>query len=287
MVHLFHTTGTRDPRLRLVQPTRAKQDAHTGPRVTLDGLHLHVGGYCCQGSLSPPAQRAAYHPLAALLYVLREILPDVEHQEPNADVGWHEPLYPRPHAPTPIWLVATDDECAKGTEQAQFLAAWVIVQAGGGPAQAPWTPPRHCSAGGYRGAARPAGGGARARGPAGGHGTPGGAPARRPAWLREHVTALWSWARTIAGAEVRLHDHPAVRPGDTGALSVDQLTPSHPDVRWHFANLNAVWLSPTGYYWIPEAWGHTSSDASGGGPYRHATSVALAADLNRRWAVAI
>ena len=68
---------------------------------------------------------------------------------------------------------------------------------------------------------------------------------------------------------------------------MDQLTPSHPDVRWHSANLNAGWLSPTGYYWIQEAWGHTSSDASGGGPCKHATSVALAADLNRTWAVAI
>ena len=68
---------------------------------------------------------------------------------------------------------------------------------------------------------------------------------------------------------------------------MDQLTPSHPDVRWHSANLNAGWLSPTGYYWIPEAWGHTSSDASGGAPCKHATSVVLAADLNRTWAVAI
>ena len=108
-----------------------------------------------------------------------------------------------------------------------------------------------------------------------------------PAWLKEHVTALWSWASTITEAEIGLHDHPAISPGDTRALSVDQLTPSHPDVRWHSADLNAGWLSPTGYYWIPEAWGHTSSDASGGGPCRHATSVALAADLTRTWAVAI
>ena len=108
-----------------------------------------------------------------------------------------------------------------------------------------------------------------------------------PAWLKEHVTALRSWASTITGAEIRLHDHPAISPGDTRALSVDELTPSHPDVRWHSADLNAGWLSPTGYYWIPEAWGHTSSDASGGGPCKRATSVALAADLTRTWAVAI
>ena len=68
---------------------------------------------------------------------------------------------------------------------------------------------------------------------------------------------------------------------------MDQLTPSHPDVWWHSADLNAGWLSPTGYYWIPEAWGHTSSNASGGGPCKHATSVALAANLTRTSAVAI
>ena len=108
-----------------------------------------------------------------------------------------------------------------------------------------------------------------------------------PAWLREDVTWLRSWTSTIAGAEVRLHDHSALRPGDTRALSVDQLTPSHPHVRWHSTDLNAGWLSPTGYYWIPEAWVHTSSDASGVGPCKHATSVALAANLTRTWPVAI
>ena len=106
-------------------------------------------------------------------------------------------------------------------------------------------------------------------------------------WLREHVTALRSWASTIAGAEVRLNDHPAIRPDNTRALNVDQLTLGQPDVRWHSADLNEGWLTPTGYYWIPEAWGHTSYDASGGGPCRHATSVALATDLIRTWAVAI
>ena len=50
------------------------------------------------------------------------------------------------------------------------------------------------------------------------------------AGLKEHVTALRSWASTVAGAEIRLHDHPAISPGDTRALSVDQLTHSHPDV---------------------------------------------------------
>ena len=101
------------------------------------------------------------------------------------------------------------------------------------------------------------------------------------------MTALRSWANTIARAEVRLHNHPAVRSGDTRALSVDQLTPSHPDVRWYSADLKPGWLSRTGYYWIPQAWGHTSSDASGGGPCKHATSVALAPNLTCTWAVAI
>ena len=108
-----------------------------------------------------------------------------------------------------------------------------------------------------------------------------------PASLREHVMALRSSASTIAGAEVRIHGHPAVRPSDTRALSVDQLTPSHPDIRCHSAELNTRWLSPDGYYWILEASGHTSSDASGGGPCKHATSVALAADVTHTWAVAI
>ena len=108
-----------------------------------------------------------------------------------------------------------------------------------------------------------------------------------PAWLPKHVTALWSWASTVAGAEVRLRDHPATRPDNTRALNVDQLIPGHPNVQWQSADLNAGWCSPTGCYWIPEAWGHTSSNASGGGPRRHATSVALAADLTRMWAVAI
>ena len=68
---------------------------------------------------------------------------------------------------------------------------------------------------------------------------------------------------------------------------MDQLTPSHPNVRWYSADLNAWWLSPNGYYWIPEAWNNGSSDASEGGPCRHITSVALAADLTRTRAVAI
>ena len=61
LVHLFHTTGTRDPRLSLIHPTRAKQNAHTGPQMTSDGLNLHVAGYRRRGSLSPPPPRRGRH----------------------------------------------------------------------------------------------------------------------------------------------------------------------------------------------------------------------------------
>ena len=110
LVHVFHTTSTRDPRLRLIRPTRAKRDVDTGPRVTSDSLHLDLGG--CQGSLSLPTHGAAYHPPVALLYILRDVLADGEHKKPNADVVWPEPLCPRAHAPTPVWWVTTDNQCA-------------------------------------------------------------------------------------------------------------------------------------------------------------------------------
>ena len=239
LVHLFHTTGTRDCRLRLIHPTRAKQDAHTGPRVTPDGLYLHVGGYRRRGSLSPPTQGAAYHPPAALLYILGDVLAEGEHQEPNADVAWPEPLCPRPHAPTPVWLVTTDDQCTRATEHAQLRTEWVIVQVGAGQPR-PRGLPRsttllvvtevlqdpHMAV--HALGDQPEDTGHLVVHQRGG-----------PAWLKEHVTALRSLASTIAGAEVRLNDHPAVRPGDTRAPSVDQLTASHPDVRWHSADLNA------------------------------------------------
>ena len=99
--------------------------------------------------------------------------------------------------------------------------------------------------------------------------------------------ALRSWASTVTGAEVQFHNHPAARPNDTLALSVEQLTPGQPNVKWHSAAPNVGGLSPVGYYLIPKAWGHTSSDASRGGPCKHATSVALAVDLSCTWAVAI
>ena len=82
LVHLFHSTGTRDSRLRLVHPTRAKQDAHTSQQVTPDALHLDVGGYRRRGGLSPPTRGAAYHPPAALMYILCDVL--AENRAPRA-----------------------------------------------------------------------------------------------------------------------------------------------------------------------------------------------------------
>ena len=198
-----------------------------------------------------------------------------------------EALRPRPHAPTPVWLVTTDDQCTRAAEQAQLQAEWVLVQVGAGQpgprglprgttllvaTEVPHDP--HMAVHALED--QPEGTGHLVVHQRGGL-----------AWLKEHVTALRSLASTIARAEIRLHDHPAIRLGDTKALSVDQLTPSHPDVRWQSADLNAGWLSPTGYYWIPEAWDHTSSDSSGGGLCKQVTSVALAAHLSRTWAVAI
>ena len=253
LVHLFHTTSTRDPCLRLVHAMRAKQDTQPGPWVTPDGLHLHVGGYSCRGSLSPPTRGAAYHPPAAVMYILHDVLAESKHNEPNADVAWPEPLRPRPHALTPVWLVTTDDQCTRAAEQAQLQTEWVVVQVGAGQPRPRGLPhgtallvatevPHDPDMAVHALEDQPEGTGHLVVHQRGGL-----------AWLREHVTALLSWASTIAGAEIRLHDRPAISPGETGALSVDQLTPNHPDVRWHSADLNAGWLSPTGYYWIPEA----------------------------------
>ena len=177
--HLFHTTGTRDPRLRLVHPQRAKQDAHTGPTGDPRRPAPPRRGLPPPERPVPPHAGAAYHPPAALMYILRDVLAESEHQEPNADVAWPEPLRPRPHAPMPLWLVTTDDQCTQAARQAQLRAEWVIVQVGQASPN-PWTPPWHRPTGGYGGAARPTHGGARAGGPSGGHRTLGGTPARRP-----------------------------------------------------------------------------------------------------------
>ena len=185
-----------------------------------------------------------------------------------------------------MWLVTTDDQCTRAAGQAQLQTEWVMVQVAAGQPRPRGLPrgtallvatevPHDPHMAVHALEDQPEDTGHLVVHQRGG-----------PAWLKEHVTALRSWASTIARAEIWLHDHPAIRPGDTRALSVDQLTPSQPDARWHSADLNAGWLSPTRNYWIPEAWGHTSSDASGGGPCKHATSVTLAANLTRTWAVA-
>ena len=97
-----------------------------------DSLYLNTGSHRCKGDLSPPAQGAAYRLPAALMYILCDVLVNGEHQAPNADVAWHGPLRPRPHAPPPVWLVTTDDQCGQAVEQAQLWAKWVVVQVGAG-----------------------------------------------------------------------------------------------------------------------------------------------------------
>ena len=129
---------------------------------------------------------------------------------------------PAPPAPR------ADDQCSQAAGQAQLRAEWVIVQVGAGQPKARGLP---------RGAALLV----ATRVPHDPHMAVhaledqsedsrhlvvhqrGGA-----AWLKEHVTTLQSWASTIARAEIRLHDHTAISPGDTRALSVDQLTPQPP-----------------------------------------------------------
>ena len=54
------------------------------------------------------------------MYILRDVLLDGEHRAPNADVAWPEPLRPRPHALTLVWLLTRDDQCTQASEQAQL-----------------------------------------------------------------------------------------------------------------------------------------------------------------------
>ena len=279
LVNQFHTTGRRDCRLRLMH--------HTGSLITPDGLHLHLGGHCRKGDLSashagggvPPAGCPHVHPPRC----------DGQWRTPGAQRGRGvpEPLRPRPHAPTPVWLVTSDNQCTQAAEQPQLWAQWVVVQGGAGQLR-PRGLPRGSSL--LVATAVPhdplmALHALEDQREDTGHllvHQPGG-----PAWLREHLTALRSWASNATWDKIRLHDHPAACPEDELALSVYQLAPGHPQVPWHSAALNAGWLSPCGYHWIPEACSHASSDASGGRPCTHASSVALAADLAHTWAVAI
>ena len=140
---LFHNSGTWDLRLRLIHPTRAKQDAHTGHRGTADGVHLHVGGYRRKGDLTPPTEGTAYHPPAAVMFILRDALVAGEHREPNANAVWPTLLRPRPHVPTPVWLVSTEQQCEQAVAQAQHLPEWVLVQHGTGPHTARGLPREH------------------------------------------------------------------------------------------------------------------------------------------------
>ena len=133
LVTLFHASGTREPGPRLMHPGRAKQDAHTGQRVTPEGLHFQVGGYRRKGNLCPPTQGAVYHLPAAHMYILRDVLVDGEHRAPHADVASPEPLRPRPQARTPVWLVTTDEQCVQAAECAKLSAKWGVVQVGVGP----------------------------------------------------------------------------------------------------------------------------------------------------------
>ena len=111
------------------QPARsAKQDAHTRPPVTLDGLHLNVGGYRRKSDEAPPARGVAYNPRAALIYIIWDVPVNGERQAPDADVAWPEPLHVWPQALTAMWLVTTDDQCARAARQAQLSIKWVVVQ---------------------------------------------------------------------------------------------------------------------------------------------------------------
>ena len=166
--------------------------------MTPDGLHLHVGGYCREGGLSAPKQGAAYHPPAALMYILHDVLAKSEHREPNADVAWPEPLRPRPNAPTPVWLVTTDDQCTQAAGQAQPQADRIIVQVGAGQPRSHGLP---------RGTALLVATGVTHDPHMAVHvledqpGDTGHLVVHQrggPAWLKEHVTALRFWASTIA-----------------------------------------------------------------------------------------
>ena len=202
-------------------------------------------------------------------------------------MAWPEPLRPRPHAPTPVWLVTTDDQCTRAAGQAQLQAEWVIVQVGADQPRPRGVPrgtallvatevPHDPHMAVHALEDQPEDTGHLVVHQRGG-----------PAWLKEHVTALRSWASTIAGAQIWLHDHPAISPGDTRALSVDELTPANP------TSGGTPLTSTRGGSASPGTTGSRRPGATplptcrGADPCKHATSVALAANLTRTWAVAI
>ena len=115
-------------------------------------------------------------------------------------MAWPEPLCSRPHAPTPVWLVTTDDQCTRATEQAQLQTEWVIMQVGAGQPRPRGLPhgtallvatevPHDPHMAVHTLEDQPEDTGHLVVHQRGG-----------PAWLRERVR---SWASTIVGAEVR------------------------------------------------------------------------------------
>ena len=72
----------------------------------------------------------AYHRPGALMYILRDVLANGEHRTPNADAVCPEPLCLRPRAPTPVWFVATDVQCALSAEQTPRSSELIVVQMG-------------------------------------------------------------------------------------------------------------------------------------------------------------
>ena len=132
------------------------------------------------------------------------------------------------NVPTLVWLVTTDEQCAKAAEQALLWKEWVVQQVRAGQPSPRGLP---------RGATLPV----ATRVPPdpdmalhaledqfedAGHlvvHQRGG-----PAWLREYKTALRSWVSTVAAAEVWFHDHPAACPDSMLALVMDQLPPPRP-----------------------------------------------------------
>ena len=109
-----------------------------------------------------------------------------------------------------MWLVTTDDRCAWATEQAQLTTEWVIVQFGEVQPRLRGLPrgttllvatevlhDAHMAV--HTLEDQPGDTGHLLVHQRGG-----------PAWLREHITAPWSWGSTIAGADMLLHDHLAI-----------------------------------------------------------------------------
>ena len=118
--------------MRLVHPTGAQHDVHTGRQMTPDGLHLHLGGYGRKVNPAPPGRGVVYHQPTALMYIFCDLFVGVHHQEPKANLAWPEPLQPRHHVPTPVWLVTTDDQFAKAMEHAPLSDEWGVVLVGAG-----------------------------------------------------------------------------------------------------------------------------------------------------------